>query len=220
MRPSPRARSACREPTTSLGGSPLHHRPHRFPIVQLVLGFLLLVLAIAAPRAARAEGNADEADLEFQIAVDAYAAGDFRSALEHFLASNRLVPNKNVVENIARCYEKLADRTKDPDQATTYYADAYRYFVDASEVETDASVKADITASLARIAPRISVLRVDTTPPGAIIYIDRKDLGSRGKSPRPLALPAGKYKVIVEKPGYESATIEGVEAKRGEETKV
>ena len=179
--------------------------------------FLLFVLPATV---AHAEGNADEADLEFQIGADLYGQGNYREALEHFLASNRLVPNRNVVYNIARTYEKVADRTKDPDAATSNYANAYRYFVDAEEGETDPAVKNELTASLARITPRVGVLRVDTTPAGATIYVERKDLGARGKSPRPLALTPGKYKIIVERQGYETAVVDGVEAKRGEETPV
>ena len=44
--------------------------------------------------AARASDAADEADLEFRIGADAYQKGDYRGALEHFLLSNRFVPNQ------------------------------------------------------------------------------------------------------------------------------
>lgn len=171
------------------------------------------------PTTASADGNADEADLHFVIGAELYAKDDFRGALEHFLLSNRLVPNKNVIYNIARTFEKLAARSG-PDTATRYYSDAYRYYVDALVGEADETTKAELERSLERIAPNVSVLRVTTEPAGATIYIDRKDLGSRGRTPLPLALPPGKYKVIVERDGYETAVIEGVEAKRGAETKV
>ena len=41
-----------------------------------------------------------------------------------------------------------------------------------------------------------------SNPPGATIYIDRRDLGSRGDAPRTLGLPPGKYKVIAELAGH------------------
>src|SRR5215510_6056493 len=91
---------------------------------------LALTLALA-PTTAHAGGAADEADLQFQLGAEAYAKGDFRSALEHFLASNRLVPNKNVVFNIARTFEKLER-----------FADAHRYYVDALREETDPKIRA------------------------------------------------------------------------------
>ncbi len=186
-----------------------------------ILVALLLALACLLPaRAVRADGNADEADLHFQIGAELYAKEDYRGALEHFLLSNRLVPNKNVVFNIGRTFEKLAGRATSTDTATKYFSDAYRYYTDARESETDEKVKGELDKALERIGANVSVLSVETTPPGATVYIDRKDLGSRGKSPRPLALPPGKYKVIVEKDGFEAAVVEGVEAKKGEKTKV
>ena len=119
------------------------------------------------------------------------------------------MPNKNVVFNIARTYEKLSR-----------FADAHRYYTDALEEEQSPQNLQNIKAAIARIAPNVAVLKVETNPPGATIYIDRKDLGSRGNAPRALALPAGKYKVIVEIDGYEIATSAIVEAKLGSETSV
>ena len=68
----------------------------------LVLG---LVLGLAAP--AHADDLADEADLKFRLGAEAYQRGDYKGALEKFLESNRLVPNRNVTYNVARCYEEL-----------------------------------------------------------------------------------------------------------------
>src|SRR4051812_30115288 len=85
------------------------------------------------PRAARAGGLADEAELHFQIATEHYQRGEFREALEHFLFSNRIVPNKNVVFNIARTFEQLRR-----------FADAHRYYVDALSVEDSPQVRGDI----------------------------------------------------------------------------
>src|SRR5437773_1552373 len=70
-------------------------------------GPLSFVSQAVAPAVAHADDVADEADLQFNLGADAYEKGDFRGALEHFLASNRLVPNRNVIFNIARTYEQL-----------------------------------------------------------------------------------------------------------------
>ena len=174
----------------------------------LVVGLALAAL-VAGAAPARADGLADEADLQFELAAELYSKGDFRGALEHFLASNRLVPNRNVVYNIARTYAKLQR-----------FADAHRYYIDALEGETRADVRGEIEAAIANIAPEVSVLKVVTQPPGATIFIDRVDLGSRGRSPRPLALPPGKYKVIVALDGYERAESAVVDAEKGHEVVV
>src|SRR5690606_26043651 len=138
-----------------------------------------------------------------------YRSGDLRAALSHFLLSNRLAPNKNVVFNIARTYERL-DR----------FADAHRYFVDARAAERDGAVVAEIDEALARIAPKVAVLDVQTDPPGATIYLDRKDLGARGRAPRALAVDPGTYTVIVEHPGHEPARSAPIEVALGENKRV
>ena len=143
---------------------------------------------------ARADDVADEADLQFQLGAERYQAADYRGALQHFLASNRLVANRNVLFNIARSYEQLH-----------HYADAFRYYVRALEGEQDAATRRRIEDALKRVAPNVAVLRVETDPPGAKIYLDRKDLGERGNAPSRLGLLPGKYRVIAELAGYVDA---------------
>src|SRR3954463_420656 len=63
-------------------------------------------LWLYAPVAA-ADDVADEADTQFNLGAEQYQGGNFELALSHFLASNRLARNKNVLFNIARCYEQL-----------------------------------------------------------------------------------------------------------------
>ncbi|HEY5927866.1 MAG TPA: TonB-dependent receptor [Kofleriaceae bacterium] len=154
---------------------------------------IVVVLTCALSSNAFADGVADEADLHFSIGAEAYTKSDFTKALEHFLASNRLVPNRNVMFNIARAYEQLGR-----------FPDAYRYYVDASR--GDDKLKGEVTTALARIAPKVAVVTVETTPPGATVYLERKDLGSVGTSPAQLGLKPGSYTVIVELAGYEPAT--------------
>ena len=104
---------------------------------------VLCLVLLAAGAVARADDLAAEADLHFRIGTERYQAGDYRGALEHFLASNRLVPNRNVVFNIARSYEQLKK-----------FPDAYRGYATALELEPDAKVRAGIEAALLRIMPK------------------------------------------------------------------
>lgn len=183
-----------------------------FARARTLVGVPLLAVSLMLGSAgiAHADDLADEADLQFNLGADRYEAGDFKGALEHFLVSNRLVPNKNVVFNIARTYEQLK---RGPD--------AYRYYMQALEEETSPASRKRVEEALVRIAPTVAILKVETDPPGATVYLDRRDLGPRGNTPRSLGLAAGKYKVIVELPGYESAESEqAVEAKIGQEARV
>ncbi|MEO6420697.1 MAG: TonB-dependent receptor, partial [Polyangiaceae bacterium] len=135
--------------------------------------------------------------------------GDFRGALEHFLASNRLVNNRNVIYNIARTYEQLHEAPN-----------AYRYYTQALDAETEAKSRkrAEIEEALQRISPSVAVLRVESDPPGATVYIDRKDLGARGNTPRSLGLGGGTYRVIVELEGYEPAQSGPIVVRLGAKT--
>lgn len=173
-----------------------------------VLGSFMVLVGLWGIRPAHAD-DADEADLHFRIGAERYEANDYRGALEHFLASNRLAPNRNVLFNVARSYEQLKQAP-----------DAYRYYLQALDGEADPKGRKRVEDALARIAPSVATLVVETSPPGAVVYLDRKDLGGRGQTPRTLGLGAGRHKVIAELPGYELATSADVDLRIGAETKV
>lgn len=143
---------------------------------------------------AHADDLAAEADLHFEIAADLYLKGDFRGALEHWLHSHRLAPNRNVVFNIGRAYEQLKR-----------YPEAFSNYTRSLEGEGDAAQRKRVEEAIARVSPSVAIVDAETSPPGATIYIDRKDLGARGTSPQQLGLPAGRYRVLAELPGHEPA---------------
>jgi outer membrane receptor protein involved in Fe transport len=158
---------------------------------------LALVFLLASPAAAQRDPNLDlaaEADLHFELGLELQQRGEYRGALEHYLLSNRLAFNKNVVFNVARCYEELGR-----------YADAFRYYTDYLEIETNEADRRLATDALERIGRRVALIRVESDPPGASIYLNRTDLGTRGQTPRTLAVDPGEYNVIVERDGHESA---------------
>jgi outer membrane receptor for ferrienterochelin and colicin len=140
---------------------------------------------------AGADDVADEADLKFSLGAEAYQRGDYRTALEHFHASNRLSPNRNVLFNIARCYEQLAK-----------FPEAFRYYTQALDGEPDKAARERIEAILTRLRANVALFEVSSDPAGATLYIDRRDLGARGESPRSLGLLPGRYKIIAERHGY------------------
>ena len=146
----------------------------------LALALLLAAVVPCASVRAQHEGRLDlatEADIQFELGVDAQRRGDYRTALQHYLASQRLAPNKNVVFNIALCFERL-DR----------FPEAYRYYADylASDLAEDERTVA--REAVERIRPRVALIRVETSPAGAIVYLDRRDLGARGRAPIVLAV--------------------------------
>src|SRR5262249_19848407 len=155
------------------------------------LAVFLSTALLMTVRPAGADDLADEADLQFSLGADRYKEGDYRGALEHFLASNRLVPDPHVGFNIAPNYEQ-----------PQLSPEAFRYYTQALEGERDPQARERVTSAIEKIKPHVAVLKIETEPPGATIYIDRRDLGPRGSSPRTLGLAPGKYKVIADLPNY------------------
>jgi hypothetical protein len=170
---------------------------------------VLAVQSVSLGGTALADDTADEADLQFNLGVDRYKASDYQGALEHFLASNRLARNRVVIFNIARTYDKLH-----------MYPEAFRYYVRALEGETDQGTRQQIEDAMRAMAPNVAVVNVVTDPPGAQIYLDRKDLGARGNAPQRLGLTGGTYRIIAELPGYEDAVSPPITVNNGSETPV
>ena len=160
-------------------------------------GLLLLGLGLALVRPAQADDLADEADLKFRLGAEAYQRGDYKLALEEFLGSNRLVQNRNVTYNVARCYEELKQ-----------FPEAYRYYTLALRDENDQATRARIERALANIRQNVAVLEIDSQPPGATVFVERRDLGPRGNAPLALGLKPGAYVVLAELPGYYPARLE------------
>jgi outer membrane receptor for ferrienterochelin and colicins len=158
------------------------------------LACALLVLTALLPAAARADSIADEADFRFHRGATLYRQGNVEEALGEFLASNRLVHNRNVVYNIARSFEQLGR-----------FNEAYRFYTELLADDLPEAERKEIEAGRTRLSPRLALLRVETVPPGATVYVDRRDLGGRGQTPVVLALPAGKVDVMVDLPGYKPA---------------
>ncbi len=154
----------------------------------------LLAVAVAAepPTADLAE----EADLHFSLGVQALKARDYRAALDHLLQSQRLAPNKNTAFNLALCYEQLGR----PDQAWRHYTAA----------RDDGPDGAAIDRALAALARQVARVAVRSDPPGATVYVDRRDLGRRGVTPTVLALPPGEHRVLLDLDGHAAAEVDAV----------
>jgi len=188
---------------------PLPGRYIRSELKRKLVQLLTLILVCTCAALAFADDVADEADVQFGLGAERYQAGDYQHALAHFLASNRLARNRNVLFNIARCYEQLKQ-----------YPEAHRYYSRALEGETDKGAVTRTNEAIARISPNVALLRIVTEPPGAKIYLDRKDLGERGTAPQNLALPPARYRIVAELPGWDDAISDPIDLQVGQERSV
>ena len=115
--------------------------------MRLLHGFLLALL-LCAP-IARADSIADEADFRFKRAARLYRERKTEEALSEFLASNRLVRNRNVIYNIARCFEALE-----------HYNEAYRWYTELLGDEMPDGDRKDLLDALKRLRPSLALLQV------------------------------------------------------------
>ncbi len=155
---------------------------------------LWVLFALLQP--AWAGNSADEAEVNFQIARKAYAAGDYEKALVHFMVSNRLSENRNVTFNIGLTYEQLRR-----------LPEAYRWYQDAyDETLEDDETNRRIEQTLAQLRRSVAIVTVDSDPPGATVYLNRKNLGAVGTTPLEIPVRPGRYTLILERSGYQDAT--------------
>jgi outer membrane receptor protein involved in Fe transport len=156
---------------------------------------LVAVAAAALPQAALGQGVADEADLLFRRGAALVRAGKLDEALLAFHHSNRLARNRNALYNIALCYLR-----------TGQHREAFRYLTEYEREPLTDAERAAARRHLTELRPHVALLAVTSTPPGAVVYIDRKDLGARGSTPGTFAVTPGPHTVLLELPGFTAAT--------------
>lgn len=170
----------------------------------LLLALGLLVAGPAwgqdAPSAqALADARRAEAKARYEQGVEAYSAGRFKDAVDHFLAADLLSPSAPLSFNIARAYEKLGDDSG----ALRWYRDYVRRAPSAPNV---AEVGALVTEYEQRLAKKgVQQLTVLSTPAGATVTIDGAPVGV---TPWTGDIPPGKHKVDLTLRGYGDSTTE------------
>jgi hypothetical protein len=162
----------------------------------------LIVLALlAAPAIAYADDVA-EASQHFAAGNDHFQRaqrlrGDRRTheleaALTEYFASLSRVRSRNVLYNTAIVLEQLER-----------WDDAFNYWTEYLGVTglSDAE-RADGTTHRESTRSHVAVLSIASTPSGADVWIDRRDLSSRGHTPLEIAVPAGDHHLYLTAPGH------------------
>ncbi|HBQ09783.1 MAG TPA: hypothetical protein DEF51_00865 [Myxococcales bacterium] len=164
------------------------------PALRLALGLFAALGCALSAVPARAD-RAAEARFHDEAARRHYDAGRYDAAVREFMIGQRIAPNPNTLLNIAFCFRAL-ERNEE----------AYMYFAEFLAADTEhAERRARAEEALEALRPRVALLRVESDPPGADIYVDRAELGRYGRTPRLLALPAGEHRVWVEREGHRPA---------------
>ena len=148
--------------------------------------------------------TAAQARFHDELARDHYRARRFDAALREFFLEQRISPNPRIAFNIALCFQELGR-----------HEEAFQYFQEylASQDE-DAERRNYPARTLEESKQNLALVRVDSDPTAAI-YIDRRELGSYGTTPKLVAVTPGPHQVSVEREGYRTASGT-VEARKGE----
>ncbi len=146
-----------------------------------------------------------EARRRFGRGNQLYRMGSYPEALLAYQAALDLYAEPVIMYNIAQTYEKL----RDPAHAALYFE---RYLQARPKTPDRAAVQERI-ARLRQDA-RVEVA-VTSYPPGAAIYVGRREAGVQGRTPFQLRLPLGKQRVLLELSGFVPA-VRVVDVKLGE----
>jgi hypothetical protein len=200
-----------------------------------ILALIASLVLLCTARLAIAD-DLDAATTEFWAGDEAYAAGDFERAIEHFIQADQLTPNLLVYEYIGRAYLQLGDQSS-AIQAFERYAEASPEA--AAEVEV---VIAELGAGLwqgVSGAARFSVWRaigvargdesdpeerrrnelgatamrdvpvqILSEPRGAEVFIDGTEYGPFGITPLNVDLFVGAHRIELRRAHHTPVTID------------
>jgi len=127
-------------------------------------------------------------------------------ALAAYVRSLSIVRSRNVVYNAGVALEALGR----DEEAFGYYRE-YLAYEGLSEEE-----RREATNKINAIRTRVAVVSVQSTPPGANVNIDRRDLAPVGTTPIEVAVSAGPHTIYVSADGYTSgeARVDGTVGQR------
>lgn len=192
---------------------PSHPRAAAWGALALAVGLIL-----ATPPPAAAQSNA-EARVFFDRGNQALQRADrargrrqrqfLEEALSHYVQSLGIVRSKNAVYNAGVVLERLGR----PTEAFGYF----REYLDRYELS-----EASRTAGQARIdaiTPEVAIVRVQSDPPGASVYVDRLDLAPRGETPIDIAVAPGNHTLVLRLAEHQEARTEAI-AVRGDTASV
>lgn len=115
-----------------------------------------------------------------------------RQALQAYVDSLGIVRSRNALFNAATVLEELGRDA----EAFNYYNE-YLAIDDLTEAD-----RAQATTRRDALRPTVALLRVESEPPNAEVWVDRKDLAPLGVTPLEVAVTPGAHRLFVEKEGF------------------
>ncbi|MCC6214082.1 MAG: PEGA domain-containing protein [Polyangiaceae bacterium] len=143
------------------------------------------------------------------LARAAYEQGEPAEALQAFLLVDALTPTPLSAFNVGL----VADLAKERELSFAYLS---RYLASS---DADPGRRDEATRRMAALRRRLALVRVETTPPGATVYVDRRALGAYGVTPTTIVVEAGEHTLELEHPDFLVGKA-GTRARKGAESKV
>jgi hypothetical protein len=166
--------------------------------------FLFVVCGAAYSQVARADDATDSARAHFSEGVTRFEAGDYEGARALFLRADSEHHAPVIVYNVARSEERLDH----PQAAMDAYDSYLREAGDSGEFATAAAL------AMAQIRARSPRLRIETTPPGANIFVDAVEAPE--KSPTSMLVTIGHHHVVAEGDGWHAeAEVDATDPSKG-----
>jgi len=191
----------------------------RRALLRPALVAIALLSAVAPSAPVRAQSGNAEARSHFDAANRHFArarrlrgarrARALEEALGEYVQTLAIVRSRNALFNTAIVLEQL-------ERPTEAFAYVREYL--AIEGLTDQE-RADGEARMAELREKIAVVAVDSDPPGAAVYVDRRDLAALGTTPIEVAVEPGDRTVYLVLPHHEAFQGE-VAATTGERAEV
>lgn len=153
-------------------------------LVALSLFALAAPVAAQSARALLAKGN------------KLFAAGDYQGAFAAFSEGNKKKPSPSFLRSMAFCKLKLYQH-KDAQDLLTEYLKKYKRAKDAKKLSDTLKKLDDVVAT---------TVMIESTPPGADIYIDAEAAGRIGQTPKKVTIEPGTHTLILKKAGFSPTT--------------
>lgn len=129
-----------------------------------------------------------------------YGTGKFVEAANSFRAAFNANSDARYIFNVGKCYERL----NDPLEAANYYR---RYLELVPNAKDRKSIEETIRKLQYQSKSDWARLTILTQPVGANVYLDDRGKGVIGITPFTRSLPPGRYKVLIDRKGHDSASL-------------
>ena len=170
---------------------------------------LTVGILCAAATAARADGASDDAKKHFFAGQAFYEAGRYTEAISEFKAAYDIKAHPAFLYNIAVSHKMLGEPAKAIEWLDKYIGAV----TEAAEKERALSMRAELKAAAPAPASGPSaplkkkedtkkILEVVSSPPGAALWIDKKEGDPRTRTPAIIEMSTGEHAVFLELEEY------------------